>query len=117
MAGTYVEMVANALDAGANHEMLRQMQWEILVEFNNGMWWMMPHEISDQILEEWRSGATAVSFIWDWGGTRQGSFQPEGTQTDISRYIIDFTTMQQRNTDNNRTRKVRILWSFAEQER
>ena len=82
---------------------------EILVEFNNDMWWMMPHELSGPIVEQWRSGATHCSYVWNWHGTRQGSYQPEGAQTDINRYIIDFTTMTQRNIDNDRTRTIRVV--------
>ena len=85
------------------------MQRGFLVEFNNDMWWMMPHELSDLIVEQWRSGATEVSFIWDWHFARQGSFRLKGGQTSINRYIIDFTTMQQRNIDNNRTRTVKVV--------
>ena len=109
MAGADVEMAANATAPGVNLEMLRQMQWKILVEFNNDMWWMMPHELSDPIVEQWRSDATEASFLCDWHGARRGSYQPSGAETDINRYIIDFTAMQQRNTDNNRTRNVRIV--------
>ncbi len=83
--------------------------WEIHVEFNNGMWWVMPHELSDSILEKWTNGAQQVSFIWDWEDTRRGSYQPDGADTSINRYIIDFDTMHQRNIDNDRTRKVKAV--------
>ena len=82
---------------------------EIHVEFNNGMWWVMPHELSDNILQQWINGAQQVSFIWDWQDTRVGSYQPEGVVTTINRYIIDFNTMQQRNIDNERTRRIKIV--------
>ena len=85
------------------------MQWEIHVDFHKGMWWAMPHELSDPIVEEWISGATKVSFIWDWASTRKGSYQPNEEDTSINRYIIDFYTMQQRNIDNDRTRKVKVV--------
>ena len=84
-------------------------QWEIHVDFRRGMWWAMPHELSDPILEQWTNGAQQVSFIWDWEGTRKGSYQPDGAETSINRYIIDFDTMLQRNTDNGRTRRVKIV--------
>ena len=114
MAGADVEMAANATAPGVNLEMLRQMQWEILVEFKNGMWWMMPHELSDPIVEQRRRVATEVSFIWDWHGTRRGSYQPNRAETDINRYIIDFTARQQRNIDNNRTRNVAMVISSGD---
>ena len=96
----YANMLANPAAA---------MKWEIHVEFNNGMWWVMPHELSDNILQQWINGAQQVSFIWDWQDTRVGSFQPEGVVTTINRYIIDFNTMQQRNIDNERTRRIKIV--------
>ena len=92
--------------------LVTQMKWEIHVDFNNinnGMWWAMPHELSDSILEQWTSGAQQVSFIWDWQATRKGSYQPDGEDTSINRYIIDFDTMHQRNVDNDRTRKVKVV--------
>ena len=85
------------------------LPWEILVSFNNDMWWAMPHELSDPILEQWNHGAQQVSFIWDWKATRTGSYQPDGAETSISRYIIDFDTMSQQNVDNNRIRKVKVV--------
>ena len=86
-----------------------QSKWEIQVSFNNDMWWAMPQELSDAILEQWTHGAQQVGYIWDWKTTRLGSYQPGGAQTSINRYIIDFDTMYQRNLDNNRTRKVKVV--------
>ena len=86
-----------------------QLKWEIHVSFNNDMWWAMPHELSDPILQQWQQGAQQVSFIWDWKNARKGSYQPDGAETSINRYIIDFDTMKQRNTDNNRMRKVKVV--------
>ncbi len=88
----------------------RDLQMEIHVAFNNGMWWAMPHELSNGILAQWHNGAQEVSFIWDWHRTRPGSYQPDGANTSINRYTIDFGTMQQRNIDNNRTRKVKVVY-------
>ena len=90
--------------------LVTQMKWEIHVEFNNGMWWAMPHDLSNGILQWWSNGSQQVSFIWDWQGTRQGSYQPNGENTSINRYIIDFDTMYQRNLDNGRTRKVKVVF-------
>ena len=56
MAGADVEMAANATTPDVNAD--------IIVEFNNDMWWMMPRELSGAIVEKWRSGETLVSFVW-----------------------------------------------------
>ena len=93
----------------AANQWLIQMKWEIHVDFNNDMWWAMPHELSDSIVEKWINGAHQVSFIWDWQATRKGSYQLNGADTSINRYIIDFDTMHQRNVDNDRTRKVKVV--------
>ena len=61
---------------------------------------------------KWTNGAQQVSFIWDWQATRKGSYQPNGADTSISRYIIDFDTMHQRNIDNDTTRKVKAICVF-----
>ena len=86
-----------------------QLQWEIHVDFNNGMWWAMPHYLSDLILKERMKGAQQVTFVWDWGETRKGSYQPDGAETSHNRYIIDFDSMEQRNLDNDRTRTVKVV--------
>ena len=85
------------------------MRWEIHVDFNNGMWRAMPHELSDGILNQYNNGAQQVSFVWNWDGTRWGSYQPDGADTSLSRYSIDFDTMHQRNIDSGRTRKVKVV--------
>ena len=85
------------------------MKWEIHVEFNNGMWWAMPHELSDPIVRAWTAGYWLVSYVWDWGGTRTGSYQPNGVATPYNRYTIDFGVMQQRNSDNGRTRNIKVV--------
>ena len=86
-----------------------QLQWEIHVDFNNGMWWAMPHDLSDPILDQWINGAQQVSFVWDWEETRRGSYRPDGAETSLRRYIIDFDIMRQRNLDNDRTRIVKVV--------
>ena len=82
-----------------------QMQWGIHVDFSNGMWWVMSHEFCDGILNQYKNGAQQVSFVWNWDGTRRGPYQPDGADTSLSRCIINFDTMDQRNIDNGRTRK------------
>ena len=47
--------------------------------------------------------------VWDWMETRTGSFQLDGENTSLSRYIIDFQAMLQHNIDNNRTRRVKVV--------
>ena len=86
-----------------------QLQWEIHVDFNNGMRWAMPHDLSDRILDQWINGAQQVSFVWDWEETRRGSYRPDGAETSLNRYIIDFDIMRQRNLDNNRTRIIKVV--------
>ena len=98
-----------AVPAGPTVSTGPQSKWEIQVSFNNDMWWAMPQELSDSILEQWTHGAQQVSFIWDWKATRLGSYKPGGAQTSINRYMIDFDTMYQRNLDNNRMRKVKVV--------
>ena len=82
---------------------------EIHVDFNNGMWWAMPHDLSDRILDQWINGAQQVSFVWDWEETRRGSYRPDGADTPLNRYMIDFEIMRQRNLDNNRTRSIKVV--------
>ena len=102
--------------AGSVHAMnlgtlpsVSQLQWEIHVDFNNGMWWAMPHDLSDRILDQWINGAQQVSFVWDWEEIRRGSYRPDTADTSLNRYIIDFETMRQRNLDNDRTRIVKVV--------
>ena len=84
--------------------------FEIIVKFNNQMWWAMPRELSDGLLQLWRQGFRNVSYVWDWEGTRPGSYvTPDGEETPYNRYTIDFTTMQQRNSDRPRVRAIKIV--------
>ena len=62
-----------------------QLKWEIHVDFNNGMWWAMPHDLSDPILDQRINGALQVSFVWDWEETRRGSYRPDGADTSLNR--------------------------------
>ena len=50
----------------------------------NGMWMAMPRDLSDRLLESWRSGENLkVLYLGDWEGAR-------------ACYAIDFATMRQR---------------------
>ena len=84
--------------------------FEIHVKFNNQMWWAMPRDLSDGLLGLWREGENNVSYVWDWGGTRPGSYKtPDGEETPYNRYTIDFATMQQRNSDRTSIRAIKIV--------
>ena len=88
--------------------------FEIHVQFKHGMWWAMPRDLSEGLLELWRSGETQCSYVWDWEGARLGSYlDPDGEATSMNRYVIDFAAMLQRNTDNNRTRAIKFVQVLA----
>ena len=92
----------------------REGKFEIHVQFNHGIWWAMPRELSEQLLEVWRGEENQGSYVWDWGGARLGSYvDPEGEATSLNRYVIDFAAMRQRNIDNDRTRAIRIVQEWA----
>ena len=55
-----------------------------------------------------------AGYTWDWGSSRAGSWQPDGEETSINRYMIDFKTWEQRNLDNDRRRSVRLVWVAPE---
>ena len=73
------------------------------------MWWSMPQWLSEPILQCMRNGDVACSFVWDWEDTRTGSFRLDDQETSLNRYMINFQTMTQRNTDNGRTRAIRVI--------
>ena len=108
-------MDSSGTDRVSNEQLPQSDQFRIQVEFNNGMWWEMPLELSSQLLQTHRSGFEEASYVWDWGGTRQGSCVIEGESTSLNRYVINFRTMLQQNSDNQRTRRVRIVKIFEGQ--
>ena len=75
----------------------------------NDMWWSMPPWLSQPIYDHYARGNN-VSYTWNWGDKRNGSWSPEGQTTAINRYMIDFKEMLQTNIDNNRKRSVRWIW-------
>ena len=80
------------------------------VAFRNGTWWSIPQEISAQLYDKYINGEDA-GYTWDWGeGGRVGSWKPDGEDTSINRYVIDFATGVQTNIDNQRKRSIRIIW-------
>ena len=88
---------------------LSESRREIYVRFNNDMWRPMPDSLSQQILDKWDEGCVRVSFNWDWSNTRAKSFQSCAEETLINRYTIDFDIMEQRDLENNQTRKVKVV--------
>ena len=69
------------------------------VAFRHGMWWSIPAEMSQQIYHKYTNQEDAV-YTWDWGDARAGSWQANGEETSLNRYMIDFETWEQRNVDN-----------------
>ena len=79
------------------------------------MWWSMSAGMSGQIYQKYFNGEDVV-YTWDWGASRPGSFAPAGEQTSINRYMIDFQTWEQVNTDNGRRHQC-VLSFFMEERR
>ena len=60
------------------------------VAFNHGLWWSIPQAMSGELYEKYINGEDA-GYTWDWGeGGRVGSWKPDGDETTINRYVIDF---------------------------
>ena len=78
---------------------------ELHVEDTNGMWFVMPRNLSDRLLESWRSGENLkVLYLGDWEGAR-------------ACYAIDFATMRQRNCNTKceyRIKIVEVQWEKRE---
>ena len=79
------------------------------VAFSAGNWWSIPNPINTLLYEEYAKGNNA-GYTWDWGEARRGSWKPDGENTFINRYEIDFEAMVQRNMDNDRRRSMRLIW-------
>ena len=61
---------------------------ELHVKDTNGMWWPMPRDLSDRLLDSWRSGENLkVLYLGDWEEAR-------------ACYVIDFATMRHRRFDS-----------------
>ena len=67
----------------------------IEVAFSKGMWWSIPQEMSAQLFAKFEAGQDA-GYTWDWGNSRNGAWKPDGEETSINRYIIDFVRKQQK---------------------
>ena len=83
------------------------------VAFKKGMWWSIPKEMSQQMYEKYKNNED-VCYTWDWGDSRVGSWEPNGEETPINRYVIDLKTCEQRHLDKDRRRSVRLVWVAAE---
>ena len=74
---------------------------ELHVQDTNGMWWEMPRDLSDRLLESWCSGENLkVVYLWDWEGAP-------------ACYVIDFATMRQRKFQNNYEYRIKIVEVMA----
>ena len=65
------------------------------VAFAHGKWWSIPEDMSRQLYEQY-VGQQDACYTWDWGeGGRCGSWAPDGEETKINRYSIDFVNFVQ----------------------
>ena len=91
---------------------LRITKWQILIAFpEEKMWWELPDGLVNSILKQWWiEGNPLVSFIWNWNGTRKGTYVHDNN---LSRYLMDFSRPDgyffQHNLDNNRIRQVQVV--------
>ena len=83
------------------------------VAFGGGKWWSIPQEMYKELYANFEAGQDA-GYTWDWGDSRQGSWKPDGENTTINRYTIDFVHKQQTNIDNGRVRTIRLIWILEE---
>ena len=82
----------------------------IEVAFSQDTWWSLPRVVSEGLYDFYLKDQDA-GYTWDWGeGGRIGSYAPNGEQTHISRYAIDFINNVQTNIDSGCTRSIRIVW-------
>ena len=74
---------------------------ELHVQDTNGMWFAMPRDLSDRLLDSWRSGENLkVVYVGDWEGAR-------------ACYVIDFATMRHRRFDSKREYRIKIVEFMA----
>ena len=82
----------------------------IEVAFTQGKWWSMPQELSAQLYAKHAQGENA-GYTWNWGeGGQAGTWRPQGEDTHINRYAIDFGSGIQTNIDTGYRRSIRIVW-------
>ena len=88
----------------------------IEIAYGAAKWWSFPTADSKKLYEKYCAGEQGIGYVWDWGDARPGSYiNPEGENTTLSRYGLDFNRMQQTNLDNKRKRSFRIVWVLPEQ--
>ena len=74
---------------------------ELHVKNTNGMWWPMPRDLSDRLLDSWRSEEKLKTlYVGDWDGAR-------------ACYVIDFATMRQRKFDTKCEYPIKICEVWA----
>ena len=81
----------------------------IEVAFKGGMWWSIPPDTSAAIFALCDAAKEPV-YTWDWGESGQAAWEPDGAETFINHYIIDFTRKRQTNRDSRRMRAIRVIW-------
>ena len=87
----------------------------IEIAFRNGTWWQVPAPMSQNLYDRCIANEINIGYTWDWGDSRTGSWSPDGEETAINRYLLDFNRMEQTNIDNNRKRSFRIAWVLPQQ--
>ena len=80
------------------------------VSYRNDMWRALPKNTSSDLYALFRQGYEGGSYVWDWKDSRTGTWTQNVNTTSISRYLIDFRSMEQRNIDNDRRRSVRFVF-------
>ena len=69
------------------------------VAFRHGKWWQIPLEMSQMIYEKYLANEDA-GYTWDWGDTREGSWQgSDGKGSTINRNV-DADKYRQREDKN-----------------
>ena len=82
----------------------------IEVAYTYDRWWSLPPAESAK-LYAFKVNDQDGSYVWDWGEDgRIGSWRPNGENTHINRYKVDFINNVQTNLDNGRKRSIRIVW-------
>ena len=114
-----VERLASAAPPDVNPEVWRkicqpgQEKLEIHVELNHNMWWAMPHELSEDLLKNLRSGKKECFYAWDSQNQCTGSYEDDGEETTHVKYKVDFGEMRHRNIVNHRADAIKIVEVLA----
>ena len=89
---------------------LTKCHWE--AQFKGGMWWQLPDEVAAFLSQARANGMTSASFVYDWGRKRPNNFRDQdGNTSTLCRYVINFETMVQTNSDSGSVRKVREIFT------